>query len=192
MSQEEFDAWRDPDVKAEYVDGEVFVMSPVSNVHDVIFHFLSALLHTYLELRPLGTIKGSEFVVRLRPGLRRSPDLFFVNADRRDRIRSSYFDGAPDAAFEIVSVESIDRDYREKLREYAEAGVTEYWIIDPAHQAVLLYQLSEGRYQVQPAEADGRLESSVIEGFWLKPEWLWQDPLPGVLGCLREMGVLPD
>ncbi|MFN3652957.1 MAG: hypothetical protein ACK47B_25545 [Armatimonadota bacterium] len=65
------------------------------------------------------------------------------------------------------------------------------WVVDPSHERVRLYSLGEdGRYAAVE-EVDGRLTSRVIQGFWLKPEWLWQAPRPGVLQCLREIGVLP-
>lgn len=189
MTEEEFDAWCSEDVRAEFVDGEVIEMSPVSAIHDDLFHFVTGLLRVYLELNPVGRVRGPEFQVRLRAGLRRVPDVLFISSERQHLVKRTYVDGAPDAAFEIVSEESIARDWREKYQEYEANGVGEYWIIDPAHQSVHLYALREGRY-VEVAEAEGRLVSTVIPGFWLKPEWLWQDPTPGALACLREMGIL--
>lgn len=190
MSEEEFVAWCRDDVRAEFVDGEVSVMSPVLAIHDDLFHFLAKLLGVYLELRPEGVIRGSEFQVRLRQGLRRVPDLLFVSKDQLDRVKTSYLDGAPDAAFEIVSEDSVDRDWRDKYLEYQANGVQEYWVVDPAHRAAHLYRLADGKYAEIPAE-DGRLSSTVIPGFWLKVEWLWATPPPGALVCLREMGLLP-
>jgi Uma2 family endonuclease len=190
MTEEEFDAWCTPDVRAEFVDGEVIVMSPVLAVHNHIFQFLSKLLGMYLEFRPGGTVYGSEFLVRLRPGLRRVPDLFFLADGEEGREQPGYLEGAPDIAFEIVSEDSIDRDWRQKFLEYEASGLKEYWIIDPAHQAVRLYRLVEGRYVAVPVEND-RLGSGVLPGFWIKPEWLWQRPHPSIMSCLREMDILP-
>lgn len=189
MTEEEFDAWCTEDVRAEFVDGEIIEMRPVSAIHDDRFHFVAGLLRDYLELNPVGRVRGPEFQVRLRAGLRRVPDVLFISSERQHLVKRSYVDGAPDAAFEIVSEESISRDWREKYQEYEANGVGEYWIIDPAHQRVRLYTLREGHY-VEVTEAEGRLVSTVIPGFWLKPEWLWQGPIPGALACLREMGIL--
>ena len=41
---------------------------------------------------------------------------------------------------------------------------------------------------IDPDEA-GRFASRVLPGFSLRPEWLWQTPLPDVIGTLRELGV---
>ncbi|MGV3724623.1 MAG: Uma2 family endonuclease [Actinomycetota bacterium] len=189
MTEDEFDAWRGESGRVEFVDGEVIVMSPVLAVHDSAFHFLAKLLGIFLELRPIGRVCGPEFQVRLRQGLRRVPDLLFIASARLDLVKRSYLDGAPDAAFEIVSDDSVERDWREKFHEYQACGVSEYWIIDPAHQTVRLYQLRDGRYE-EVAAQDGRLSSTAISGFWLKTEWLWREPPPGALACLREMGLI--
>jgi len=188
MTEAEFEAWCDEDTRAEFVDGKVILMSPVSAIHDDLFHFIARLIGMYLEYRPSGRVRGPEFEIRLREGLRRVPDLLFVCQERTQLLRSTYVEGAPDAAWEIVSPDSVERDWRDKHHDYEAAGVREYWIVDPHHQQVRLLRLVEGRYQ-PVAEDAGRLLSETIPGFWLKPEWLWQEPLPRTMDCLREMGV---
>lgn len=189
MTEDEFVAWCDPDTKAEFVDGRVIIMSPVVLEHVEIFRFLLGLLDGFLELRPHGQVLGSEYTTRLRPGLRRVPDLLFVTSDHTHRLTRRHLEGAPDAVFEIVSEESVERDWREKFEDYRAAGVSEYWIIDPAHSVVRLHALSRGRYKAVE-EKDGWLHSAVIPDFRIRPEWRWQRPMPGVLACLRELGVL--
>ena len=190
MTEEEFDAWVSEENRAEFVDGEVILMSPVSSLHNDIVHFLITLVRLYLEFRPGGRIFGSEFQIRPRHGIRREPDLIYVSKDHADRIHPTFLAGSPDSVWEIVSPESVDRDWRVKFQEYEAAGVPEYWVIDPRNQVVHLYRLgADGKY-ARVAETDGALHSETIPGFWLRPEWLWQEPLPGALQCLREMGVL--
>ncbi len=41
-----------------------------------------------------------------------------------------------------------------------------------------------------PVEADEIYRSQVVEGFWLKVDWLWQEPLPLELDVLRELKVI--
>jgi Uma2 family endonuclease len=191
MTEEEFDAWCTPETRAEFVDGKVIRMSPVVPEHGSISRFFIMLVGLFLELRPQGELVGPEVQARLRPGLRRVPDLFYVTREHTSRIGETLVEGAPDLVIEIVSAESIARDWRDKFLEYQSAGVREYWIIDPAAKVVHLYVLdAAGRYQ-QQEELDGRLVSTVLEGFWLKPAWLWQEPLPKVMDCLRELGVVP-
>jgi Uma2 family endonuclease len=192
MTEEEFDAWCDEDTRAEFVDGEVVNMSPVSLAHADLGGFLAALLRFYVEERsPGGRVLGPEFQIRLRSGLRRVPDLLYVTPEHQDHIKKTRLEGAPDAAWEIISPDSVERDWRDKYLEYQHAGVREYWVIDPYTQRCVLYRLrDDGRFETV-AEEQGRLASQVIPGFWLRPDWLWAEPLPLLATCLRELDVLP-
>jgi len=184
-SEEEFEAWCDEDVRAEYVDGEVVIHSPASRSHERLVVFLSTLIQLFADKHNLGTVFGSNFQIRLRPGLRRVPDVAFVSQTRREILQERYIDGAPDLVMEVVSPDSLVRDWREKYLEYQQAGVREYWVIDPQAQKIEVYGLKEAGYRLMPPE-EGKLHSEVLPGFWLHPEWLWQDPLPNVLDVARE------
>jgi len=190
MTEEEFEAWCDEDVKAEYVDGEVIVHSPLSTRHSDAVWFIGYLLKTIVQQHDLGRVLGPEVQVRLRPGLRRVPDLLFVAKARADRIQPTLIEGAPDLIVEIVSPDSVERDWREKYLEYQTAGVGEYWVVDLEYQRMAAYWLDEqGHYQAAPVE-EGVYRSQVLPGFWLRAEWLWQEPLPNELDVAREMGLL--
>ena len=86
--------------------------------------------------------------------------------------------GGPDIAVEIVSRESRQRDYGEKKQLYADAGVSEYWIVDPLQRRVEFHRLHAGRYEPVPLEQNRIFRSVVLEGFWLDVEWLLTEPLP--------------
>jgi len=190
VTEEEFEAWCDEDVKAEYVDGEVIVHSPLSTRHSDAVWFIGYLLKTIVQQHDLGRVLGPEVQVRLRPGLRRVPDLLFVAKARADRIQPTLIEGAPDLIVEIVSPDSVERDWREKYLEYQTAGVGEYWVVDLEYQRMAAYWLDEqGHYQAAPVE-EGVYRSQVLPGFWLRAEWLWQEPLPNELDVAREMGLL--
>jgi Uma2 family endonuclease len=121
----------------------------------------------------------------------REPDLLFITQENLGRLKNTYLDGPADLAVEIVSPESRLRDRGEKLAEYEMGGVREYWIIDPGEQRTDFYMLAaDGRYERQRADAQGVYHSQVVEGFWLKEGWLWQEPLPKVLSVLHELGVV--
>jgi hypothetical protein len=53
-------------------------------------------------------------------------------------------------------------------------------------QQIIIDRL-RGRYYVTVTKSSGRVESAVIEGFWIQAEWLWTDPLPNVMQCLRDI-----
>ena len=63
------------------------------------------------------------------------------------------------------------------------------WVIDPSTQVVESYSLGADRRFHPNVVKDDKIASSVLSGFYLRPSWLWQKPLPRVVGVLREMGV---
>jgi len=189
MTEEEFLEWCQEKTRAEWVDGEVIVMSPDNVVHSRLVRFLMTILSEHLEFHDLGEVLGPEFMVRLTPRQRRMPDIIFIAKHQYPLLRHTYFDGAPDMAMEVVSPDSRDRDWKSKRREYEKAGVREYWIIDPDQKRVEAYGLSGDKYH-RLAEQDGVIRSAVVRGFFLKTEWLWAEPLPKVATVLRELGLV--
>ena len=190
MTEEEFVAWCDEDTRAEFVDGEVIVFSPSSTRHVLLCNFLSTLLRVYVDAHQLGVVGGPEWQVRLRPGLRRVPDVLFVSRERMSIICETHIEGPPDLVMEVVSPDSEERDWRDKYWDYEQAGVREYWVIEPYTKVLVLYRLDEeGKYRRVEPEG-GFLASGVVPGFKIRPEWLWQEPLPSVVEALRESGLV--
>src|SRR5437868_15499435 len=76
MTEEEFVAWCDEDTKAEWVDGDVIVMAPVSDAHSNLNGWLLALIRLFVENHDLGEVRGSEFQARFgNLRRRRVPDV---------------------------------------------------------------------------------------------------------------------
>ena len=89
----------------------------------------------------------------------------------------------------IYSPESDVRDRGEKLVEYEAAGVPEYWLIDHRRRQAYFYRLNaEAAYDLAPLDSDDIYRSAVLNGFWLRPDWLWQRPLPRYLRSLASSG----
>jgi Uma2 family endonuclease len=188
MTEAQFEEWCDEDLRAEWIDGEIIIMSPANFEHDRLNTWLTTLLTMLIEEHELGIICAN---VSVRFGAlrrRRDPDLFFIAKSRQHLMRPTYFEGAPDLAIEIVSPDSQSRDRRDKFKEYEKAGVREYWIIDPLSKTVELYRLQRKRFKVVEV-ANGILASSVLSRFRIKPEQLWRKPLPKVSTVLRQLAA---
>jgi Uma2 family endonuclease len=189
MTETEFVAWCDEDVRAEYVDGKVIIMSLESVSDERLQWFIGTILQIFVESHDLGEIFGPNLQIRLKPRLRRIPDLLFISRARLHLLKETHFEGAPDLAIEIVSPKSEERDERDKYREYEAAGIHEYWVIAPLEKRVDLHRLTaEGKYEPFPLKAGG-YHSTVIPGFFLKPKWLWCQPTPKKRDILIELGL---
>ncbi len=191
MTYEEFLEWADG-IRAEWVDGEVMVMSPTSDPHQSLTAFLGALLLHFVEAKQLGRIFLPPFQMRLstRPS-GREPDLLFISKDKLSRLKRTYLDGPADLVVEIVSPDSQARDRGDKFYEYEEAGVLEYWILDQTRKRAEFYHLGDdGTFKLIDTDENGVYRSKVLEGLGLKVDWLWQDPLPTLMSVLKEWGLV--
>jgi Uma2 family endonuclease len=190
MTEEEFLAWMDEDVRAEFVDGKVEILMAGNEDHEDIGGFLFTLMNLFVQQKGVGHVFFNNFMVRLRRGLRRIPDIHFIEKSRLDQIHRTEVEGYSDLIVEIVSDDSVDRDRREKFHDYQAAGVREYWIVDPVHRRLDIYVLNDN-HKFEPLSLDGNIyRSRVLGGFWLRPEWLWQRPLPNVVDIAREIGII--
>ena len=190
MSYQEFLDWADEDTLAEWVEGEVVMVSPASKWHQDIADFLTSVLRMFVESRQLGVVLSAPFQMKLEHG--REPDLLFIASDHLDRLRETYLDGPADLVVEIVSPESVGRDRGEKFYEYAQGGVREYWLIDPQIEWADFYHLEGERYRPAFSDDQGTYHADVLPDFWIRAEWLWQDPLPSPIRAVAEIaGVDP-
>ena len=191
MTYDEFLAWANEDTLAEWVDGEVVMYSPASRRHQDIGGFVYQVLRAYVRPRHLGEVIQAPFQMKLEHG--REPDLLFVASGHLARLKETYLDGPADLVVEVVSPESVGRDRGEKFYEYAQGGVPEYWLIDPQMEWGEFYRLKEGRYHLAFSGRKGEYHALALPGFWLRVEWLWQEPLPHPLRVLGEIaGVEPE
>lgn len=191
VSYDEFLEWADEDTNAEWVDGDIVFMSPISDAHQDIVEFFLTLLRHLVEHQGEGWVRSSTFQMKLEviPS-GREPDIVYLREEHRDRMTGTYIDGPADLAVEVVSPESGPRDRGEKFYEYEAAGVPEYWLVDPEREELHLYRLQDDRYRTAFEGREGRVESTVAEDFWIEAGWLWQDELPPVLEVLRRWGII--
>lgn len=190
ISYEQFLEWLDEDTWAEWVDGEIELMSPVSRLHSRLFLFLASIMGTFVSAKGLGELYTEPFQMKTGADLPgRSPDILFVCRENLYRLQPTFLDGPADLVVEIVSAESEQRDRVQKFSEYERGGVREYWLIDPEKRFAEFYVLSEeGKYVLRFRGEWGEYRSTVLEGFWLKVEWLWE--LPAEVQVLREWSLV--
>ncbi|MBS1248720.1 MAG: hypothetical protein MAG431_00282 [Chloroflexi bacterium] len=188
MSFEEFLNSVDEDTHAEWVNGEMIMAGPASRRHQEVVKFLVAILNVYVEEHTQGVILPAPFLMRLEDTAR-EPDLIFLAAQHQDRLHETYLEGPADLVVEIISPESFGRDRGDKFHEYEEAGIPEYWLIDPIRERAEFYQVDEqNRYQLVAPDEDGVYHAAELPDFTLPVDWLW-DP-PSILQALKSLGFI--
>jgi Uma2 family endonuclease len=148
----------------EWVRGMVLQMSPVSSQHDALTSYLRMLLTAYLELNPIATVLGAPFVMRLAAtDSYREPDLQVIRHDNPGKLTDTAMLGPADIAIEVVSPESVARDYGDKFAEYEQGGVREYWLIDPIRQRCQFNRLNAaGVYASMAPDATGNYQTPLL------------------------------
>lgn len=164
----------------EWSDGMVIKMSPIHDRHDELTRFLAIFFESYFEQKPIGTVRQQPFVMKL-PAIRvaREPDLQIILQANPHPYTPTFMNGPTDIVIEVVSPESVERDYEDKFKEYQKGGVPEYWIFDPMQFASRFYLLVDGKYQHQDVTENYRTPR--LPMLMLHIPTLWERPLPGPL-----------
>jgi Uma2 family endonuclease len=126
----------------------------------------------FLKLQPLGELLTAPVGVRLpHQPVPLQPDIVFVCAERLEIIGEASIEGAPDLLVEILSPSNWLYDRREKMQAYQEAGMAEYWIVDPRALTIEVYVLEQGIYVLMGQYRMGEAaRSQVLPGFEVSVE----------------------
>jgi Uma2 family endonuclease len=173
----------------EFVRGEVVMYSPATAEHQAMVGFLYRLLAGYCEAKGWGQVLTGPAAIQLLPDVLREPDIFVLPPEEAAKAKGVPLSVSPALVVEVVSPTTRTIDLREKADDYALAGVPEYWAVDMERQEVVMHRLRGEGYAVEKV-ASGKVESRSVPGLWLKVDWLWQEPLPPVVGVLRELGLV--
>jgi Uma2 family endonuclease len=153
-------------IRAELSRGRLEMLPVPTLTHQFILKFLLYALDGFVMKHALGTVLPSGTRVRVKPGKRRGfrePDVVYMNAERAKRQRDDYWDGA-DLVMEVVSGDAKDRrrDLVTKVKEYALAGIPEYWVIDPDQKFIRVYALAGTAYRLHGEFRPGETATSVL------------------------------
>ena len=174
-----------PDMRAELVEGVVYVASPMRHrPHGRPQRIVSSWLGTY-ESEHAGVDGGDGSTIRLDPENDYQPDAFlrYLGGSLRDT-EDEYLEGAPELAFEIAA-SSASIDTGPKLRAYRRNGVQEYVIWQVYEARVDWYSLEDGEYVPLQPDDRGVIHSRVFPGLKLDVHALLNLDLAGVLAVQR-------
>jgi Uma2 family endonuclease len=162
LTFEEYLAYDDgTDCRSELVDGVLVQMNPPTIEHFLITKFVEQILDAEISRLSLPWLTFRETGVRTGQNKSRLTDLCVVTKEQAKELlgQSAVFQTAPLLIVEVVSQDSIKRDYRYKRTEYAAIAVPEYWIVDPITAKVTLLLWEEGLYEETLYVGDHRILS---------------------------------
>ena len=148
----------------EFTDGRIEELPLPTFTRLAVLAFLHALFRAWLRPRG-GVAVFSGLKMRIREGKFREPDVLLLGDRSDSRCRDRYWLGA-DLVSEVVSPDDPDRDRVEKRVDYAEAGIAEYWIVDPRDETITVLVLEGGACVEHAVHARGDTATSpLLEGF---------------------------
>ena len=149
------------EARYELVDGKLIEMNPPTFGHMLIAKFIEQRLDAEIRRLHLGWLCFRE--AGIRTGLRKSrlTDVYVLRPEQVSDFldESAICQTAPLLAVEVVSPDSVTRDYRYKRAEYAALEIPEYWIVDPLESQVAVLVFNEGLYDETVFEGDRPLTS---------------------------------
>jgi Uma2 family endonuclease len=161
--------------RCELLYGRLLVMNAPTLRHQRLVGALYRLLAAFAD-RAGGETFVSPVDVDLADHSIVQPDVVYV-APRHSSVLTTRVEGAPELVVEILSPSTARRDVGEKLRLYAEAGVLEYWIVDPVLETFEFLERTGEEFRVRVP--DGAIyRSAIIDGLELDLEAFWRS-IPG-------------
>lgn len=152
------------ETRAELVDGQIYYMATPGRTHQKISGKLFLAIANYIDQN------GGKCEVYAAPFavFPRNDNMNYLEPDLCVICDTSKLDekgchGAPDWVIEIVSPGSREMDYYRKLFQYREAGVREYWVVDPDKNIVTVYNFE--RDTMEEYSFGTEVPAGIYEGF---------------------------
>ena len=151
----------------EFTEGYVEVLPMPTRKHQAISRFLFLALLAFAQ-RLGGTVFYAPLHVRVAPGRFREPDLVLLLDVNDPRNQNAFWLGA-DLVVEIVSPDDVERDTVIKRADYAQAGIPEYWIVNPEDATITVLKLAGNAYVAHGVFHRGDIATSaLLQGFTVR------------------------
>jgi len=158
--------------RCELIFGRFYVTPAPTGLHQFLLLLLARRFDELAETTG-GLALVAPLDVRLADHSTVQPDVLYFTREHRNIVGRSV-EGAPDLVVEVLSPTTGRRDRGEKLRLYAESGVSEYWIIDPSLRQIDFLINRGGRFEVALA-IDGIYRSEAVPGVAFDLAAFWSE-----------------
>jgi Uma2 family endonuclease len=186
LTFEEFVRLFGEDDDIELVDGMVVQRVAARDIHEDLQGWLLLIMRGYVSAKGLGIVRGSRTAVKITEHRGRLPDIVFVHKENAHIVQEDGIFGTPDLVVEIWSPSDRLSDMLAKEADYKSIGVLEIWFVDQQRRQVRVLRKGREGYEERVMKR-GVLKSEVVEGFWVKVEWLFKKPLPNELEKLQRL-----
>ncbi|MEO1655150.1 MAG: Uma2 family endonuclease, partial [Bacteroidota bacterium] len=149
--------------KAEFINGEIIIHSPVKKEHNDVSSSLHALFSAYVKKHQLGYLGYEKIMISLSRN-DYEPDICFFKAEKaQDFKKGQSLFPAPDLVVEVLSPKTASNDRGIKYEDYQAHGILEYWIIDPSQQLLEQYRLNtDQQYELILKAHQGKISSEAL------------------------------
>ena len=160
--------------KAEFINGEIVMQSPVKLQHEFVSGNLYTLLKTFVSTSALGYVGHEKMLVCLTRN-DYEPDVCYWHSQKAVAFTAEQMKfPAPDFITEVLSPSTEKIDRTTKFEDYADHGVQEYWLIDPDEKYVEQYVLTKEQYELRQKTDSGILKSAAVLGFQIHAAALFE------------------
>lgn len=157
--------------KAEFINGEVVIHSPVKKGHNDVTVNLLKLMDTYVQIHALGYVGVEKIMITLSRNDYEPDICFFAQEKAQHFVAEQSLFPAPDLVVEVLSSKTAAIDRGVKFEDYRAHGVQEYWIVDPIARWVEQYRLDAGQqYELILKSGNGTIRSQAIPDFQIRIE----------------------
>ena len=154
------------DVKAEFINGEIVMQSPVSRGHLKVCTRLAGKMIDFVESNQLGELYNEKAMIRVGPHFYEPDIVFFANDRTVGFTDDQLLFPVPNLAVEVLSKSTARNDRGQKMEDYAAYGVEEYLLIDPEKKILEQYLLQGDAFILsQKIGIEETYESQAILGF---------------------------
>ena len=157
------------DVRAELIDGQFYYMAAPSRIHQEILSFVFKKIAYYIDSKNGSCrVYPAPFAVKLFESDCSTivePDISVICDP--GKLTDKGCTGAPDWIVEIISPSTASHDYVRKLKLYLDAGVKEYWIVDPSKKTIYAYHLEEAKFEVTSYTFRDKIKANLYDDLWI-------------------------